>query len=132
VIKIFLDTDICLDVLLHRKPFFGDSAAVLDWAEKNPGHAAVSWHGVANLHYLSEGGCEGFIRELLEFCVIPPCGSSDMMHAIDLGFRDLEDGMQAVAATRFGAQLIATRNVKDYRKSPIQAILPRDILPHLT
>ncbi len=72
-----------------------------------------------------------FIRELLEFCVIPSCGSPEMMHALDLGFTDMEDAMQAVAAIRFGAQLIATRNVKDYRKSPIQAILPRDILSHL-
>jgi predicted nucleic acid-binding protein len=131
VIKIFIDTDICLDVLLRREPFFGDSAALLDWAEKNPGQASVSWHGLANLHYLSDEGGEGFIRELLEFCVLPPCGSSEMMHALDLGFTDLEDAMQAVAAIRFGAQLIVTRNVKDFRRSPIQAILPRNILSHL-
>ena len=131
MIKVFLDTDICLDVLLHREPFFGDSAALLDWAEKNPGQASVSWHGLANLHYLSDGGGQGFIRELLEFCVVPSCGSPEMMHALEPSFTDLEDAMQVVAAIRFGAQLIATRNVKHYRKSAIQAILPRDIFSHL-
>lgn len=129
--KLFIDTDICLDVLLERQPYFAESATLLDWAEKNPGKASISWHGLANLHYLSTGGAESFIRELLEFCEVPACGSLEMMQALDLGFKDLEDAMQTATAMRFGAQIIATRNVRDYRKSPIQAASPREILQHL-
>lgn len=130
--KIFIDTDICLDVLLKRQPFFADSADLLDWAEQYPGKASVSWHGLANLHYLSKDGAESFIGELLEFCEVPACGSPEMLQALDLGFKDLEDAMQTAAAMRFGAQMIATRNISDYRKSPIQAASPPDILRHLS
>ena len=45
-----------------------------------------------------------------------------------MGFSDLEDAMQAAAAMLFGAQLILTRNLRDYRRSPIKAIAPEAVL----
>lgn len=129
--RIFIDTDILLDVFLKRQPFFPASAALLDWAENHPGKASVSWHGLANLHYLSEDGAEGFIRELLEFCEVPSTGSSEMLQALDLCFKDLEDAMQTTAALKFGSQMIATRNIRHYRKSPIRAVLPGEIIDRL-
>lgn len=49
-----------------------------------------------------------------------------MKHALDLGFSDLEDAMQAAAAALFKAQIIVTRNTKDFRKSPIGAVTPAE------
>lgn len=49
--RLFIDTDVLLDVLLKRQPHVEASGQVLDWAEENPGMSAVSWHGLANLHY---------------------------------------------------------------------------------
>ncbi len=40
----------------------------------------------------------------------------------------VEDAMQVAAADAFGAQVIATRNVKDYRKSPIKAMTPEALV----
>jgi hypothetical protein len=51
-VKILIDTDILLDVALRRAEFFADSAAVLSWAEANPGQAAVAWHSLSNVAYL--------------------------------------------------------------------------------
>lgn len=41
--KVLLDTDILLDVALFRKEFFEASAGVFEWAEAEPGQAAVAW-----------------------------------------------------------------------------------------
>ncbi|MBN2234808.1 MAG: PIN domain-containing protein [Opitutales bacterium] len=124
--RLFIDTDILLDVLLGRAPHFDQSAQVLDWAETHPGQCAVSWHGLANIHYLSKDGARGFIEELTDFCVIPATGTTEMKRAIELGFGDLEDAMQVSAALLFGAQLIVTRNLSDYKASPIKAVPPGD------
>jgi len=124
--RLFLDTDILLDVLLERKGHFEESAAVFDWAEAHPGQCAVSWHSLANIHYLSKDGARKFIEELTEFCVIPGTGTSEMKRALGLGFADLEDAMQTSSALLFGAQLIVTRNLSDYRCSPIKAVSPGD------
>jgi len=125
--RLFIDTDILLDILLERTPHFADSAEVLDWAESHPGQSAVSWHGLANIHYLSNDGARTFIRELLEFCVVPETGTYDMKRALDFGFDDLEDAMQASAAVRFGAQVLVTRNLKDFARSPIKVMPPAQL-----
>ncbi len=124
--RLFLDTDILLDVLLERGEHFEASEGVLDWAEAHPGQCAVSWHGLANIHYLSKDGAWDFIEELTEFCVIPGAGTADMKRALTLGFNDLEDAMQTATALLFGAQVIVTRNLADYRRSPIKAVRPGD------
>lgn len=129
--RLLIDTDVVLDVLLRREPHFAASAAILDWAEKHPGATAVSWHSLANLHYLSKNGAHDFIRELLVFCIVPSTGTQDMQQALNLDFSDLEDAMQAAAAMRFGAQCVVTRNLSDYRHSPIQAKPPSEVLRHL-
>ncbi len=126
--RVFIDTDVILDVLLDRKPYVEHSAQVLDWAEEHPGRAAISWHGAANIHYLSRNGAESFLDELTAFVEIPPCGSAHLRQAIMLGLSDLEDAMQVVSGLQFNAQCIVTRNLRDYTKSPIKALSPKDLL----
>jgi hypothetical protein len=65
--KVILDTDLLLDVPFRRAEFIANSAAVLGWAESNPGKAAVAWHSLANISYLFRPDARLFIRELLEF-----------------------------------------------------------------
>lgn len=124
--RIFIDTDVLLDVLLERRPHVSKSAVVLDWAEKHPGNAAVSWHGLANIHYLSKDGAEGFIADLLRFAEIPRSGTESMLGALDMKMSDLEDAMQASAAWLFKADVIVTRNVRDFRSSMVKAITPSE------
>jgi predicted nucleic acid-binding protein len=130
--RLFIDTDVLLDVLLRREPYFKYSAAILDWAELHPGQAALSWHSLANLHYLSKDGAKPFIEDLLQFIEVPRTGTEHMKTALQLPFADLEDAMQTSAAILFKAQIIATRNTKDYRNSPIKAQTPKDLITSLT
>ena len=124
--RLFIDTGILLDVLLERKGHFDESARVLDWAEAHPGQCAVSWPGLANIHYLSRDGAWEFIEELTDFCVVPGAGTTEMKRALGLGLKDLGDAMQVSTALLFGAQLIVTRNLSDYKRSPIKAVPPGD------
>ncbi len=39
--RVFLDTDVLLDVLLAREEHFQNSAAVVDWAEAHSGMAVT-------------------------------------------------------------------------------------------
>lgn len=122
--KVLLDTDILLDVALRRAEFVNDSAAVLSWAEANPGSAAVAWHSIANLAHLIRPDGREFIRDLLEFVDVAGVDTDDMRAALGFPMKDLEDAMQASAALAFGARHIITRNLPDYRKSPVPALNP--------
>ena len=126
--KLLIDTDILLDIALGRDPHAGPASAILEWAARHPGRCAVAWHSIANFHDLVKGDSRGFLRELLEFVVIPQTGTHEMLRALDLGFSDLEDAMQVSAALLHEAQIIVTRNGKHYRKSPIRALGPEQAL----
>ena len=127
--RLLIDTDVLLDVALGREPHLMDAVGVLDWAAAHPGRCAVAWHSLANLHYLTKTGAEEFIGDLLEFMEVPSTGTHEMRQALGLGFSDLEDAMQVSAALLFDAQVLVTRNVKPYRKSPIKVMTPGEILP---
>jgi len=51
--RILLDADVLLDVALKRQAFLAASQEVLRWAEGEPGQAAVAWHTLSNIAYLT-------------------------------------------------------------------------------
>jgi predicted nucleic acid-binding protein len=126
--RLLLDTDVLLDFALNRTPHATGATRLLGWASTNPGRCAVAWHSLANLNYMMRGKTEQFIRDLLEFVEVPRTGREQMQAALDMGFADLEDAMQTAAAMLFGAQLIVTRNIRDYRRSAIKADTPEAVL----
>ncbi len=58
-------------------------------------------------------------------------GTDAIQYAAKLPMADFEDAMQVAAARACGAQYIITRNLADFRRSPIPAIAPRDALDTL-
>jgi hypothetical protein len=52
-------------------------------------------------------------------------------HAAAFPIRDFEDALQAAAAMACGADVIATRNVRDYAGSPVRAVTPSALLGEL-
>ena len=126
--RLLIDTDVLLDFALKREPHATAATQLLGWASTNPGRCAVAWHSLANLNYMMRGKTGQFIRDLLEFVEVPRTGREQMQAALDMGFADLEDAMQTAAAMLFGAQLIVTRNTRDYRRSPIKAVTPDAVL----
>ena len=126
--KILIDTDILLDIALRRSEFYAHSAAVLSWAEANPGQAAVAWHSLSNLAYMIKPDARTFIADLLDFVEVAQVSTPDMHAAIGLPMKDLEDGMQVAAALSFGARHLVTRNLPDYRRSAVPALAPQAFL----
>ncbi len=124
--RILIDSDVLLDVALAREPHVAASAAVLEWAEAG-GEAAVAWHSLTNCSYLLKGG-RPFLKKLLEFVEVAPVKTEDACNALRLPMTDLEDAFQAAAALSWKAEFIITRNLPDYRKSPVPAISPVDFL----
>jgi hypothetical protein len=56
--------------------------------------------------------------------------TADARRALDLSVSDVEDAFQAAAALAWQADVIVTRNVSDYRRSPVRALSPAAFLKH--
>ena len=123
--QVLIDCDVLLDVGLGREPFLADSAAVVAWAVDHPGSAAVAWHTLSNLAYLTSDDARGFMRDLLRHVEVAPVGTAQAVQALSLPMADVEHALQAAAALAFRAEHIVTRNLRDYRNSPVPTISPR-------
>lgn len=125
--KCLIDTDVLLDVALRRKRFFSKSADVLRWVE-NGGKGAIAWHSISNCAYLLKNDGREFLGSLLSIVEVAPVSSKEARRALELPMKDLEDALQAAAALSWGAEYIVTRNLADYRQSPVQAVNPTNFL----
>lgn len=133
---ILLDTDVILDVALDRAPHATAAAELLDLLERRPYGAFVAWHTLSNLYYLlrplrGQGDARAFLIALTEFVTVAPTDTDSFRFATSLPLGDLEDAMQVAAARACGALYIATRNVADFRRSPVPARTPTSLLQEL-
>lgn len=122
--KILIDTDVLIDVALNRAGFAEESAKVLDWAELNPKQAAIAWHSASNLAYIVKQDARAFLSDLLSFVEVATADTATMRQALALPMSDFEDALQVSSAISFGADIIVTRNVGDYKRLPIRAVSP--------
>lgn len=131
--RIFLDTNIIVDILTKRQPHYADSKAVMDRCTMLHCEVFIAWHGLATTFYLlgtiiGEARAEVALKSFLQNVVVATVGDSEARRAFTLGFTDLEDALQAVAAEACTADHIITRNEADFVKSPVPVLTPARFL----
>jgi len=135
-VKAIIDTNVIVDVLAKREPFFADSALVLDRAERGDFIAMVCATTVTTIFYLvrREHGSEATverIKDLTAICGIAPVNRSVIESALHSGFGDFEDAVLHHSAVLAGADCIVTRNVADFRDSTLLVYTPAQFLAAL-
>jgi hypothetical protein len=98
--------------------------------------AFVAWQTLSNFYYLvsptrGKDDARNFLVDLTRFVSVAPTDTDAFHFAASLPLADFEDALQVAAAWAAGASIIATRNVKDFRSSPIPARKPGDLLRDL-
>jgi predicted nucleic acid-binding protein len=130
--KLLLDTNIAIDILSKREGYV-DSLAVLRCCEIGRAEAYVSATTVTDLLYILRKRIEpravrSAVQTLLTIVDVADVHKSDINAAFASEMPDFEDAVQASCAARIKADYIVTRNVKDFQKSPVPAVLPDGIL----
>ncbi len=133
---VLIDTDVLIDVALDREPHVEYSGQLLDRLERRPGIAFVAWHTLSNFYYLvaptrGRDDTKRFLFELAQFVEVAPTTTDSLRHATQLTMPNFEDAMQVAAAMACGADMIITRNLRDYMNAPLPARTPASILDSL-
>ena len=132
---LLLDINVLLDVAFQRP---GEPASSQLITRCGPEHEAwVAWHSLATLAYLIErqqsaADAREFVRGLLRWADVAPAHRADALAALDWPMPDFEDALQAAAAMACGAQVIITRNLRDFKGSPVPAMTPEAFLRQTT
>ncbi len=127
------DTNVVLDVLAERHPFYEDSVRAWSLVETGQAEGCVSAITVPNLYYVlrREGGrqaAQSGVRFVLRVFNVVPCDERLMRDALESDFPDFEDAVQYFSALRARADCIVTRNAGHFGKSRIPVLSPGKFL----
>ena len=130
---VFVDTDVILDLLARRDPFYPHAARLFSQAERGTLKACVSALSFANLFYILRKETSGrrateILKLFREVVTVLPVDDGIVSNALNAGFADFEDAVQYHAALAAKVPIIVTRNARHYRKSVITVCTPEEYL----
>jgi predicted nucleic acid-binding protein len=131
--RLFLDTNVMLDLLGERKPFYESIAKIATLADKGQITLVVSALSYSTVNYIlmKHENREKVIGKLQKFKVISEICSLDEViieKGLNSKFKDFEDALQYFSALKNGCNIIITRNVKDFKESEIPVMTPAEYL----
>ncbi len=132
--KILIDTNVLLDYLLEREPFFEDAKEVILSCTDGKVKGCIAAHSIPDMFFILRKDYDAKERRevLLNLCKIFDIEGIDKAKLIsglaNENFSDFEDCLQTECAKAYGADYIVTRNVADYLVSDVKAIEPKDYL----
>jgi predicted nucleic acid-binding protein len=132
-LKLLLDINVFLDFIQQRAGLARSSAGLFAAIEMKRASAYVAGHTLTTAYYIVRRGhnapiAESAVLTLLRVVDVVPLDRDDLLRAMALGWNDFEDAVQAVCASKVGADYIVTRNLRDFRRSSVPAHDPEFIL----
>ncbi len=131
--RIFLDTNICYDIISRREPFYKLSALVFSAMIEEQKTILISALTVVNLHYFlrkdfGDTNARNAVISFKSLCEVHAMDNALLDRAFGSSMRDFEDGVQHFIALRGNAEAIITRDKKGYKKSIIPVYTPEQYL----
>ena len=132
--RLMIDTDIFLDVLAKREPFFARSKAVLDLCESGKVQGFLSASSVTDIFYLVRRQLHSTelayqaLGSVLDIAKVLTVTNADVLGAYVARAPDFEDCLLAVCAKANGCDAIVTRNERDCLTFGMPLLSPEELL----
>jgi predicted nucleic acid-binding protein len=129
MLKIFVDTDVCIDLLSGRQPFNRTAEMLFSLGDQGKIKIYVASLSFSNIDYILRAQYSATSSRLIvaKFKTLVNVLSVDSK-TIDLAlvsdFSDFEDAIQYSCAIENNLTTIVTRNIKDYKKATIKVVTP--------
>jgi len=128
--RIFLDTNIIVDLISDRKPFSKYAIEIFQKAEEGKLELFTSSHSMATTHYLlkkymEEKELREVLYNLLDYITVIVVDVNILKKGLLSKHKDFEDSIQIFcASSKENIGSIVTRNVKDFKGSEIKVLTP--------
>ncbi len=136
MMRVLLDTDVNLDFVLQRQPFFGEAAEIFTRLGNGEFGAYVSAVTPINVYYFTRkakaiSGAKQAVQDLLIAARICAVDDKILQDAHNSPITDYEDAVQHECAVAENLDAIVTRNTKDYKNSSVKVYSPSEFLQFL-
>jgi len=135
--KVLVDTNILLDVLLSRADFFCDSRLIFEFVEQKRITGCISASAITDIFYIVKKEIKNteaiysVIEKLTAIFSVAPVSETTIANSLALRWKDFEDAVQFMVAKENGAAYIITRNKADYESSDIPCMSPAEFVTFL-
>ncbi len=132
--KVFLDTNILLDVLVERdnKEFTENATTILGLGSNRVLDLYMSVLSVTTIAYVLRNMTtvkkKGIIKDLVSIVKVLPSLPEHVENMLECQMNDIEDAMQVQSATEGQCDVIVTRNTTDFRDAGLPVISPEEFL----
>ena len=129
--KLFLDTNILIDYLAKRQPFAEDACRMIMMCCQKKYELCMSSLSFTTIYYVlkKQYGHEHLMSLLSDINGLITVSTVDgkiIQQALDSNFTDFEDAVQCYTAVACNANVLVTRNVKDFCHSPLLVRTPNE------
>lgn len=135
--KLFLDTNIVIDLIGNREPFSTEAAALFQLASEGEVALQVSDLSFVNIVYIlkrlkySHEDIFNALNNIRSLVVVTGMGSDVIDECLRIRWTDFEDYAQYLSATNAGADRLITRNKKDFPDYGIIVQTPKEFLEEI-
>ncbi len=131
--KLFLDTNIMLDLLGERMPYYNSIARIASLADKGKVTIVVSALSYSTVSYFLTKfeNSEISKQKLRKFKIISAICDLDesiIEKGLNSNFSDVEDSLQYFSALKSDCSILITRNGKDFKASQIPVMTAEEYL----
>lgn len=132
--KIFVDTNIIIDLVADRRPFSKYAIQLFGMAEEKKIRLYASSHTIATTHYLlkkyiDEKILREIIYNLVDYLHIAPVHIDIVRKSLKSKHKDFEDALQIITAYSVDKiDCIVTRNIRDFRNSELPVLTPDEVI----
>lgn len=135
--KVFLDTNILIDLIANREPYSKFAIQIFKSAELKKIKIYTTSHAIVTTHYIlkkyiDEKNLRLILSELTDLLNVIEVDSHIIKRALNSKHKDFEDAIQILSANSIDSiDFIVTRNLKDFKNSEIPALSPDEILNYI-
>lgn len=135
--KVFVDTNILVDLIADRKPFSKFAIQLFSKAEERKIKLYASSHSIATTHYLlkkyiDEKDLREVLFNILDYLNIIAIDLDVLKKGLKSKHKDFEDALQIISAYSIEKiDCIVTRNIKDFKESEIRVLSPDELIKYL-
>lgn len=134
--RILVDTNICIDAAIVRKPYVDTALKIINLSEAGVIEVKISAHSFDTIYYVlrkefSISKRYTLLDELRSVFGVAPVTQRIIDRALKLRWKDFEDAIQHEAAIASGCDAIVTRNRGDYKESELPVLSPLQLIESL-
>jgi predicted nucleic acid-binding protein len=131
--KVLLDTNVVLDVLLSREPWVKSASAIWRAVDENRITGCIAACTLTNIDYIAQRIKDRATAQLaLQLCLktfeICPVDYQTVDTALELPGSDFEDNVQIACALRAGIETIITRDSTGFQAAEMSILSPDEFV----